>query len=537
MNILCSCFILLFLFSLSIPFILTICECTPEPIENQENRVLAWPPKLKQNSLRNWPKRLDPWFKDHLAFRTHFLCLYHWIWGGCLGSTLQEYATGFNREWFPILNGATVLQNYLGLYPYTKEQITNFKLLHAGIYARLKSEGVPYIVIPVPDKTTLYPELLPFWTSWAKGVSYYEELTHALQETHIPYIDMLPILESRKSEHRLYNKRFDTAHWNGWGLEVAYQAIGDILTNIHQGFAPKPYGEVYEIYFGRPYPRLYTRESIPLMNVYSHNLRVENLPNISKENPCWSDPQLIVNDKAELPYTVWFVSDSYFLFAFDNYQPWSGGISPLAHHTKKFFRIHFNTFTHPFIEESFGKSYAPDIVLRTFVERLPSELYQNVEPSLKIYGDIHLDTPGYILTPSNIHNVVHTSNCCLTREIDHKGQGIVLIHSLSDNPLLDLKPVVAGQDGRIMFAAHLVSPKQTTARLYYTPKHNPLCNKDDCIPLELQEGENIIHMSFETKPGQEMMLYFELGCHPGEYKILPMPKGVQHVQTTYARES
>lgn len=537
MKILQSCFTLLFLLFLSIPFTLTICDCAPEPIDNQENRVLAWPPKLKQNSLRNWPKRLDPWFKDYLAFRTHFLCLYHWIWGGFLGSNLQDYAITFKGELFPTLNGATVLQNYLGLYPYTKEQITNFKLLHAGIYARFKSEGIPYIIVPVPDKTNVYPEYLPFWASWAKGLSYYDELIQAIQEIHIPYIDMLPILESRKSEHQLYNKRFDTAHWNGWALEVAYQAMGNFLTNIDKGFEPRPSGEIYEIYFGRPYPRLYTRERVPLMNVYSHNLHVEHLPELSKENPCWADPQLIINDKAKLPYTLWFVSDSYFLFAFDNYQPWIGGISPLAHHTKKFLRMHFNTFTQPFIEKSFGTSYAPDIVIRTFVERLPRDLMEDIDPVLKIYGDIHLGTPGYILTPNNLHKVVAESNCCITREIDQEEQGIIIIDSSSNIPLFTLAPVIAGKDGRVMFATYLKSPIKTTARLYYTPKSIGTLNKEDFVSIELEEGENIIYMSFDTEPEQEMVLYFEPGCHPGTYKVLPMPKGIQHVQHTYSRES
>lgn len=536
-------FSILFICLLATPISLTVFNATPKPLDVTENRVLAWPPKLKQNSLRNWPKRLDPWFQDHLAFRSHFVCLFLYLWSDILHAPVQEHFTGHKREWYSSLSCAPVLQNYLGLYPVTKENLTQFKLVQTGMYTFLKAQGIPYVVMLVPDKTTLYPEFLPFWTHWSKGITHYEQLSRILEDIGVPWIDMLSILKAKKSECILYNKKFDTVHWNGYGKQVGYQVLGDFLTQYHSGFVPKPAGEFYTITYDTFRTNRFTKErcpvlwSLPTKNVYEKKLG-ETLQIETAQPYTMFAPQFLVNKRPLTPYTIWFVSDSYFLFFFQEETDMElSPTFPLVYHTKNFFKLHNPDVTLPVLTKFLGTEYAPDIVIQTYVERLSNQIEESYDPFLCVIGELYFHTPGHILTPDNATHLIQNSNCTIIQGVTDDNERVI-VSSLKHKPSFCLPAITTDNDGRAMFVTRIVSPVKTTAELYYKPQHDETrYNDTDVVKVDLQEGENFLHMFFFAEPNQTMELRFSPGCHSGEYHILSMPESIQTFQQTLTRES
>lgn len=534
MKILQQCFTVVFVLVISLPFVLTLFDVV-SPVQLSENRVLAQKPHLNKILLKAWPKTLDPWFQEQLAFRNYFVSFYLWLWEGFLQSTVKSAVTGRSKEWFLSGVETPLIQYYLGLQPLTKEHLVNLKLVHSGTYAFLKSYGIPYFLITIPDKTSLYPERLPFWTHWNKGESIYEQITPVLKESNIPWIDMLPILQTEKIYHDIYNKTFDTMHWNGYGAEIAYELLGALLSQFDKGFSPKPMGVYYTISLEKNMFSHHIKETVPVLHMLQvENLQLRPIVDSSNENPTWRDTQLIVNKAPLTPYTVWLVSDSYFLFTHqeEKNQTWTSGLPPIAHHTKNFLKMHFINATIPFFKKFFNTEYSPDVVLETFVERNFNTTYRARDPLLRVFGEIHLNTPGHIITPANISDIVQDSNCVVRHFFDKKDT--VFLDVVVECPFLQLRPVTTDGDGRAMVIAHMFSPVATTAELYYAPKGTNTFTSQQIVTMDLVPGKNMIHFSFIAEPYQEMDLCFHPGRHIGSYKILPMPKDVQRVQTCYS---
>ena len=96
-----------------------------------------------------------------------------------------------------------------------------------------------------PDKPTIYPEDLPFWTKWKRGQSWEEQVDAVLAGTQIHYLNLKQALLNRKNEKRVFNQRYDLPHWNGNALVVAYEEICKALAR--EGFTPPKPGVDYDM--------------------------------------------------------------------------------------------------------------------------------------------------------------------------------------------------------------------------------------------------------------------------------------------------
>ncbi|AOY57510.1 hypothetical protein dsmv_2654 [Desulfococcus multivorans DSM 2059] len=510
----CFCFCGIML----IPLTVKLIGLAPTPVVG-ENRPLASSPAWFNQKIRKWPSILDSWFNDHLAFRSHLLGLYIRYWEKGLDAPVKVNVTGRKNEMFMQHISPTVTP-YLGVHPLSKEHLVNLKLGYAGTQAWFQSHGIPYLLVSIPDKTTLYPEWLPFWAAWKKGQSRYQQIVDVLSKSDIEYLDMLPVLAKQKSSMRLYNIWFDVCHWNGNALSIAYQTIGRRISKWSPAFTPRP--EFYSIVPTDAYRYQYGSETVPYLRLQHPDL-LENHSNLlpGEEAPKnWMGPLLLINKNQE-KHGLWFMSDSYFSMTHTEQLPQCvGSISPLALHVQAFLRTHYNRFSLTFANDVLN-IFRPTVVVEAFVERSQGARTRANDPLIRILGDIFLKTPSHILKPDMDLATVKTVNAEFNRKSEAEN-ALTLIAENKD-PIILLPSLKADNDGRVAVMGHIQAPGNTAIQLFYAQKDQGFSG-DRVVTQPLKKGTNLIHLHVSVTPGEWVKLRLDPGGVPGDYHFLALPE-------------
>ena len=94
----------------------------------------------------------------------------------------------------------------------------------------LEAEGIPFLLVGIPDKQTVYEEYFP------PSVLKYEflqpmteRIAEQLSEAGVPCLWLKDALMDAKQTRQVYYARYDTAHWNTWGAFVGYRQIAERL--------------------------------------------------------------------------------------------------------------------------------------------------------------------------------------------------------------------------------------------------------------------------------------------------------------------
>ena len=86
-----------------------------------------------------------------------------------------------------------------------------------------KSKGMEFIFMPIPNKETIYFELVPFKSQPA----YLNQLFEALKETDLKFINLLTLFNEAKKNDLLYD--YDESHWNKKGIDIAAKEVVKVL--------------------------------------------------------------------------------------------------------------------------------------------------------------------------------------------------------------------------------------------------------------------------------------------------------------------
>ncbi len=137
------------------------------------------------------------------------------------------------------------LDDYQNSFRFSDEQIVSITNQLAELQSRLAARGATLLVVVVPNKPTIYPEIVPPEIEKLSDASRLERLTAHL-EKNLPgvLLDLRPTLSDGRAVRDVYYKT-DT-HWNDYGMFLAYQAILQELAKSRPELAPYPF-EMFEL--------------------------------------------------------------------------------------------------------------------------------------------------------------------------------------------------------------------------------------------------------------------------------------------------
>lgn len=192
---------------------------------HNENRKLAERPTIPRSleSLQKFPKEFQSYFNDNFGFRNLLVRGNYFIKYRLLGvSPSSQVLIGKNGWLFNTGDGE--IEDYRRITRFTEEQLRRWTLNLELKKMWLEQQGIRYLLVVAPNKSTIYPEFLPDSYSRVRDVSAIDEfLEYVRKKTHVDVIDLREKLTSAKSTETVYFKT-DT-HWNNYGAFVAYSEI------------------------------------------------------------------------------------------------------------------------------------------------------------------------------------------------------------------------------------------------------------------------------------------------------------------------
>lgn len=505
-------FISLFCGVLVAPFGLKVFGLAPKPLPIFEGRTLAVRPQLwGKKYIWEWPALLDTYFKDQLAFRSHFIAQYTHIFAQFLGMPLV-FVQGRHGE----LIEQSELMNRLGINPLSVQHLVHMKLSYAAMYAYWHLQGIPYLVVHIPDKATMYSEFLPFYTTWSQGESWYMQQRKAFLDIPTPVLDVKIVFDKYKYEKRLYNSRYDVFHWNGQAVEIAYKEIllkiRDVMAFWGGVIPPKAH---YEIVYEKRGNIGYVKELVPVVATFDREkilLKKTPFKNVATDG--WWIPRLLFNTMDTKGIIV-FASDSYFLETHRHAEKNMYGVNiPLAHHFKKTLHLHYRDLTLPLCDTLLA-THRPDFVIEAFAERTGGNAERAINDSrIRILGDAMLQTPGYALTPIFLYQLSQIETALSNNAYT------IRLFDTSESYSMTLPPVITDNDGRAMLMARIRFPQNTLLKLHYTEED--VSNAGTSVVQQTYaQGEQLVHMHFLDKPRTRYHIRFTLEG-AGEYVFLPI---------------
>lgn len=238
---------LLFVIGISIPGIIWLFSDTQE-ISKQEKRRLTPLPELTLDLdfLNQYPKKFDAYFNDHYGLRTKLVDLNR-SWQSTVfnKSSIRRVIRGEN-DWL-FFDAKRSLNDHVGLIKLRENVLPDWKQHLVNKQKWLKSLGVEYLFVPVPNKMTIYPEYLPLRIRKRSGSTMLDKLLITLKADQLfqNFVELEPFLRNNKSSgpEKLQTLIDDSAtaeglyssqdtHWTVLGAFLSYQHIMNQLRKI-----------------------------------------------------------------------------------------------------------------------------------------------------------------------------------------------------------------------------------------------------------------------------------------------------------------
>ena len=494
-----------FLILLSVPFIFSLFGKDVSLHIIRENRNLSNVPDFKTTQIMDLPKRWEHYFNDRTPFRQVFMPGYIFIYEKVLKTYVSEYVTGKGNELFR-KHAAPVIDAALGIRPYPSRVKENLRLTAAGKYAYFKSKGIPYYLFLVPDKSTIYPEFLPFYAKWIPHHTWYQDQVTTLNKAHVKFYPLKDFLCSLKNKARLYDVIYDNSHWNGNALVYVYDYMAKKLAKDNPIFKPVAADE----YYG---PELKQVTMSVYGNEYTNFIRLGHTENFScsilpLQYQSWKYNK-ICNNKTISKGSLWFFSDSYFGLTHG-----SNAITPFVHNVHTYIHRHYQMGKKPFtkladITLQFNR---PDAVIDEFVERMgvhPELTHSKFDPLLRILADYWMKTGGIFLEHRTDLSAFSLQN------IDHPNPAS---NELVFKPgsLLSLKvPAVADDLGRVVVMGQLNASANAVVRILYKDSET---NPEKYQDFRIRKGPQIFHETIHVNPFSKVSLSLQFQT-PGRYSF------------------
>jgi len=200
--------------------------------------LTAWP-EWGKISFTKWPANYESWLNDHFPNRNFILYLRALLRNKYLLENTKNVLVSSNNWLF--YSWQNTFRDFLGQDKLNTIELAKWELAIEGRSAWWSSKGVKYLLVIVPNKSTIYPENLPKFIQKAHESGKLDQILEFLKSNQSPVniLDLRTCLNSFKLQFPLYWST--DSHWSGNGLWIASETILNVLNQI--GFKCQPRDE------------------------------------------------------------------------------------------------------------------------------------------------------------------------------------------------------------------------------------------------------------------------------------------------------
>lgn len=220
-------------------------------VENTENRIKTGLPEFGQ-SLSEWegfPDRFEDYFGDNFGGRDELIRLNNLTMVKCLGVS-PVYNVTLGRDNWLYYSGEEVMELAQGSRKLTEAELDNWIDALNERQLWLEKLGIKYLLVPIPEKQSIYPEYLPRGYPLVDENDVLDQFIDAVRSrTEVKVVDVRPALFKAKDERLTYY--LHDAHWNTFGAFAAYQATVEALAEWFPQMKPKSLDDYEYKHFSR----------------------------------------------------------------------------------------------------------------------------------------------------------------------------------------------------------------------------------------------------------------------------------------------
>lgn len=182
-----------------------------------------------------WPgwhfnQEINAWYghyvEDRVAFRETAVRFYMDATYAVFGEFSEDlHMYGKDGEVFPADDGYIRAYQHLA----TDEELIDSLVTYLDRTNQyLEKQGIPFVFLAGLDKKTVYGEEMPDYihVDTAKE-SIMEMLARKLTEKQVPYVIPVQELRDAKQVERVYNQKYDSAHWNARGAMIGLRLLNE----------------------------------------------------------------------------------------------------------------------------------------------------------------------------------------------------------------------------------------------------------------------------------------------------------------------
>ncbi len=195
-----------------------------------ENRTLNSWPDLRATPAKRWGSATEAWYNDHFAWRTHIIKFYRYLHFDWLHTTVgKEQVPGKNGWIFRKGGNWAELEDYLGAFELTPEEIGRWRELFEGRKQWAEAHGILYLEVITPVKAQIHPEMVYPMIARHRGQGVRDQVRAALQDS--PARDNVLFLSDLIAHLTLSTTVFYASdhHVNAYGTYMIFKEIRDAL--------------------------------------------------------------------------------------------------------------------------------------------------------------------------------------------------------------------------------------------------------------------------------------------------------------------
>lgn len=215
-------FVLVFVGMIFLPFcLLDTTEIIDSSLENR--RMTMWPGWHFNQEINAW---YGHYVEDRVAFRETEVRFYMDATYAVFGEFSEDlHMYGKDGEVFPADDGYIRAYQHLA----TDEELIDSLVTYLDRTNQyLEKQGIPFVFLAGLDKKTVYGEEMPDYIHVdTTKESIMEMLARKLTEKQVPYVIPVQELRDAKQVERVYNQKYDSAHWNARGAMIGLRLLNE----------------------------------------------------------------------------------------------------------------------------------------------------------------------------------------------------------------------------------------------------------------------------------------------------------------------
>lgn len=216
-----------------------------------EMRVLAPRPTFNIRNISNFIQQFDSFYNDHFGFRLHLVTINTFLHVKLFGISGVPNVIIGKRGWlFYTRHRPTDPKTLFGWQGYNPYSFDQLKAIQKNLEAEdmwFTKRNITFLILPAPNKHSIYPEYLPWQFNTVIGPSRYVQIfEHMKLYSKLKLIDVREKFMIAKKLHSVDMYYKTDTHWNSIGAFFAYEEIMKRLLTVYPQFVSYRYEDFIE---------------------------------------------------------------------------------------------------------------------------------------------------------------------------------------------------------------------------------------------------------------------------------------------------